>query len=71
MELTKKEQKAIDTLKKAAKIWPDSLWLFSASGTLFVMRMGDDGRIVMSSDGAVDSKCIVDKINIPNDGGDW
>lgn len=72
-ELTKKEQNAIKSLKKLAKKWPKTLWLFSASGTLCVMRTGDFGKQVFhGKGGSVDPEYIVTTIsNINNDGGDW
>jgi len=51
MDPTKKEKNAINTLKRLAKRWPESLWLFA--------------------DGAMDPDCILDTIDIENDGGDW
>ena len=72
MNLNKEEQTAIRRLKAVAKIWPKSLWLFSASGTLCVMQKDENGNIGITDNGAMDSDYIVDYIrNIPNDGGDW
>jgi len=65
------EEQAIKALKRLAKRWPKSLWLYSASGTLCVMRCDENGECVHTSRGGVDSDYIVDYINIPNDGGDW
>lgn len=65
------EKQAIASLKRLAKRWPKTLWLFSASGTLTVMRCGEDGQHVHNRDGSVDQDYIVDTISIPNDGGDW
>lgn len=70
MNLSEEEKKAIKKLKNVAKIWPKSLWLFSASGTLCVMKK-KDGETVMNSSGSVDDNFVVDYINIENDGGDW
>lgn len=70
-ELTKEEQNAINTLKRLEKRWPDSLWLFSANGTLLVMRKGKDGEQVHINDGACDQEYQITTINIENDGGDW
>jgi len=75
--LTDEEVKAIRALKRAAKIWPDTLWLFSASGSLCVMRNKEDGNRACLIDGGlhpsegVDPDYIVDNIDIENDGGDW
>ena len=70
-DLTDEEKRAINTLKRLAKRWPKSLWLFSASGTLEVMRCNENGERVFNSRGCVDEKYIVTDIGIPNDGGDW
>lgn len=70
MEITKEEQSAIKALKTVAKKWPKSLWLFSASGTLCIMKCKPDGRVAMAKFGGVDPDYIVDHIDIKNDGGD-
>lgn len=64
IEIIKQEQLAIELLRKTARHWPDSLWLFSANGTLYVMRKHDGARIY-------EADYIVDMIDIDNDGGDW
>ena len=72
--LTPEEKKAIRAINRVAKTWPESLWLFSASGTLCVMRNGENGRHVHggthSADG-VNPDYIVGEVLIDNDGGDW
>lgn len=70
-EPTPEERKAIRTLKRIAKTWPKSLWLFSASGSLHVMQADRDGSHVHTRDGGIDPDYLLDTINIPNDGGDW
>jgi len=70
-ELTKEEKDAVNTLKRLAKKWPDTLWLFSGSSTLWVMKNGPDGRPVMTSNGGYDQNYSVAEIKIENDGGDW
>jgi len=72
-ELTDKEKSAISALKRLAKKWPKSLWLFSASGTLCVMKAGPNGEQVHTSkNGGIDPDYIVETIKgIQNDGGDW
>lgn len=70
MELTRQEELAIELLKKAARHWPESLWLFSASGTLNVMKRDDNGKRVMDGYG-YDPNYVIAIIDIPNDGGDW
>lgn len=71
MELTKVEKNAINTLKRLAKRWPESLWLFSGSGTLCVMKKSAEGEHVREDNGAVSQDYIVGTIDIENDGGDW
>lgn len=73
MDLTPEESKAIKALKRVAKTWPKTLWLFSASGTLHIMKCGLGGEHVHGPGGAdgVDFDYAIDRIDIPNDGGDW
>jgi hypothetical protein len=70
LDPTPEEAKAIKALKRLAKAWPPSLWLFSASGTLNVMRVASDGGHAFTGD-AIDQSYVIDTIAIPNDGGDW
>lgn len=68
---TADERAAIATLKRLAKRWPKSLWLFSGSGSLCVMRSLQDGsRAHLPGDGMDPDYCLA-TIDIPNDGGDW
>lgn len=74
MELTRQEELAIELLKKAARHWPESLWLFSASGTLCVMKKDKAGkRAILKSSRleGYDPEYLVGTIDIPNDGGDF
>lgn len=70
-KLTKQEREAISQLEKLAEIWPNSLWLFSGSGILYVMRTNSKGEKVMSPTGGFDQSYIITPIGIENDGGDW
>ena len=70
-QLTKEEKRAINQLKRIEKTFPDSLWLFSASGTLCVMKKDEDNKRVYDSTGTVDRHYVVDCIDIENEGGDW
>lgn len=80
-DITPEERRAIRTLERLAKRWPKSLWLFSASGSLHVMKRGPDGERVMAknnymgrsigNDELTDSRASIATIDIPNDGGDW
>lgn len=83
MKLTKEEEeRAIKALKKVAKIWPESLWLFSANGELFVMRKNEKKERVIKPNelykggkadwfSGFDQDYIVADIDIENEGGDW
>ncbi len=67
------EAQAIAALKRLAKRWPKSLWMFCGTGTN-IMRCRDDGSRAMTGPrdtGCVDQDYFVCKINIPSDGGDW
>jgi hypothetical protein len=72
VEPTAEEARAIASLKRLARKWPRSLWLFSASGTLCVMRRGEDGEHAITDQEGIDSAYLIDVIQgIDNDGGDW
>lgn len=59
IELTLEEQKAIASMQRLAKKWPNTLQLFSWSGSLNILK--DNGS----------EKCVVGHISgIRNDGGD-
>lgn len=70
-DLTPEERRAIAALHRLAKTWPRTLWLYSASGSLHVMRAAPDGRHLMKNRDGVDPRAVVATIKIPNDGGDW
>ena len=65
------ERRAIRRLKSLARVWPETLWLFSGSGTLCVIKKDENGKRVMTEAGGVDQRYVLDHINIENDGGDW
>lgn len=69
--LTAEEKRAIRELRALAKRWPKTLWLYSGSGTLWVMREAEDGSRPVTTSGGVDPNYSVTSIDIPNDGGDW
>ena len=70
MALTEKQIiKALDRLNGD---WPDDLFLFSQSGTLHLMRKGEDGNPVVLGSGVYDQEMIVKSwYDIENDGGDF
>lgn len=71
LDLTPEERRAITTLKRLAKRWPRTLWLYSASGSLCVVRYAENGERAHKKGGGVDPSYVADTIDIPNDGGDW
>lgn len=80
IELTKFEESCVRSLQRLARKWnsqPNRLWLFSASGTLWVMMHEGDGNPTPEftgsgySAGGVNQDNCVCKIDIENDGGDW
>jgi hypothetical protein len=71
LEPTEEEKRAIAALQRIAKKWPKSLWLFSASGSLCVMRTLQGGEHATERHGEIDPDYHLATIDIPNDGGDW
>lgn len=71
MELTNAEQLAIELLKKAARHWPESLWIFAADGVLHVMKKDTEGRKRVSGTGTIDQSFGVASIDIETDGKGW
>lgn len=69
--LTPEEKRAVATMQRLARRWPQSLWLFSGNGSLGVLRCGAHGERVMTEHGGVDPAYCIATIDIPNDGGDW
>jgi hypothetical protein len=69
-ELTKEEQNAINSLKRLAKRWPESLELFSQSGTLQVRRAGWNYVKSQWSEELEEEYIICSIYGITNDGGD-
>ena len=77
VNLKEEEKSAISRLTRLSKVWPDSLWLFSASGSLCVMKKDENNNQVRNpllnngQGGGVDNNYTVATIDIENDGGDW
>lgn len=72
VELSKEELRAIRRLKKLAKEWPSTLWLFS-EGSMHVMRYGPDGKqMTEGPQGSVDQLYTVATImGLPAEGGGY
>lgn len=71
LQPTVEEAQAIRALKRLARRWPRQLWLFSAAGSLHVMKADEQGRHHYRSDQSVDPSFSLATVDIPNDGGDW
>lgn len=71
MKITYEEREAVASLKSLSKRWPKSLWLFSANGTLNVMKKKRGGKRATLPGGGMDPAYVVATIPIENDGGDW
>ena len=65
----KEERNAIRSLQKLADSWPQTLWLFAASGTLLCMKKTDGERVTKGW--AYDQEFAVEVIGIECDGGDF
>lgn len=77
-DCTPEECKLIDSLKRLAKKWErhgERLWLYSASGTLYIMMHGDREdnpvREMNPNFGTNQDNIITTIEGIDNDGGDW
>lgn len=72
IELSPEEEKAIRSLRRLAKTWPKTLWIFcNGMSDISVLKVGDDGQRVMTASGSIDQGRIVGDARIPNEGGDW
>jgi len=65
------EKRVIRALKRLEKIWPEGLWLFSANGTLNLMRTHPDGSRNIPGEEGMDPSLKIQSFKIQNDGGDW
>jgi hypothetical protein len=71
-EPTAEESRAICSLKRLAKRWPDTLYLASMGGSLNVMRKdADGGHAIRTDDVDLDQSYSLATIAIDNTGGDW
>lgn len=69
--MTDEERRAVASLKRLAKKWPKSLTLFSAAGSLIVIRTGTERGAGSGSGEVLSPDDVLAYIDgIPNDGGD-
>lgn len=72
LEPTTEEARAIASLQRLSRRWPDSLYLASMAGCLHVMRKGEDGGHAMQPDGySLAPSYSLATIPIDSTGGDW
>lgn len=64
------EDAAVKALQRLARRWPETLGLFSASGTLLVVRLEEDGSFPSPGRWGATRDTTITEIDIPNDGGD-
>lgn len=70
--LTPEEKQAIASLKRLAKTWPKSLWLFAGDGGLSVMRYENGKYRAVLPGGGMNPAYLVERISsIDAEGGDW
>lgn len=66
------EKQIINLLDKLDKGWNKNYELYSACGTLNLIRKNEDGEVSMTKANGVDANAIIKSWhNIDNDGGDW
>ena len=70
--LSDDEKSALRALKRLAKKWPYTLWVFAADAKLYIMKK-TQGHLehAMNDTQGVDQDYIIDSIDIEADGGDW
>ncbi len=71
LPVTKVELDWIKEFKKLAKKCPENLWIFSASGSLCIMKTPEDGNEMRETGGFNQDNLIEIIRGIKNDGGDW
>jgi hypothetical protein len=73
LELSQAELMAIRALKKVARTFPPTLWIFTTgSGDTYIMRKKAHGEIAFKDDGYPDRDYIVDNLHgIHIDGGEF
>jgi len=73
MDITQEEKQAIASLKRLAKRWPDSLWLFCGGQQgIAIMKVDENGERRTTGLGeGFDGNYVVDQVDMPVEGGDW
>lgn len=67
--LTTEEVKAIRSLERLARKWPQTLTLFSAAGSLIVIKTDTPSRSLADTR-MTEADVLANIYGIPNDGGD-
>lgn len=69
--LTDEEKKAIRSLNRLAKKWPETLWIFSGGGNAVVLKNDRFGKRAHLPGDGVDPDYVVGECRLPIEGGDW
>jgi hypothetical protein len=69
--LTQEEKRAVAALKRLAKNWPGTLWLFVDSGGVNVMKYDESGEKASTWEGGFDPDFSVAYIQIDACGGQF
>lgn len=71
-DLTEEERRAIASLKRVAKKWPKSLWLFAGEHRgLEIMKTDANGQRAVLRNYSFDPEYSVGNADFPADGGNW
>ena len=68
--MTETERRKVRAFEKTLTNLPDDMWVFAASGDVYILRK-KDGVPVYNPSGSVDPSYIVCKIVGHIEGGDW
>ena len=65
-------EKWAERLQRVMDAAPEGIWLYAASGTLYVMALDIDGSRMLTPEGSMDHEAIITTVRTPEiDGGDW
>ena len=65
------EKQIINALNRLEKNWNNNYWLFSAAGSLHLMKYSNDRERLVTSEGSMSPEAIIETFLIQSDGGDW
>lgn len=70
IDLSNDERRAIASLKRLAKRWPKTLWLFT-NGDISILKCDEDGGRAHVGESIDQSYVVATIVGILSDGGDW